>query len=315
MLDQTNPPDPMVSIVIPVFNEGGYLARNIARIKEEILPLHLPFEMILVDDGSEDNSWEVISQLAAGDSPVIGLRLSRNFGKEGALSAGLDQVKGHIAIIMDSDLQHPPELIPQMVEVWRRTHANVVEAVKSHRGQENRIYRFGARCFYDVLRRLGSVDLKDASDFKLIDQTVLSAWRNLKEKNVFFRGLISWMSFRCEQIHFSVPARAGGRSKWALWRLAKYGVDGIISFTSTPLHFVSLAGALFFVGALGFGIFAVVKRMLGLSLDGFTTVILLQLIEGSLVLIGLGIIGEYLAKIYDEVKARPRYLIAEKKNA
>ena len=260
-----------------------------------------------VDDGSPDDTWQVLCR-----TDCRAVRLSRNFGKEAALAAGLDHAHGDAVIIMDADLQHPPSLIPSMIALWKSGRAEVVEAVKANRGDEHFAYKLCAGMFYSAMNRLCRLDLRNASDYKLLDKKVVEAWRQMPESNLFFRGMSSWVGFRRAQLPFQVQPRHRGVSGWNALSLVKLAVSGVTSFTAAPLHFVTAMGGCFMVIAVVLGIRAVVVKIQGRAIDGFTLVILLLLVLGSMILVGLGIIGEYLARIYVEVKGRPRYVVGER---
>jgi len=213
--------------------------------------------------------------------------------------------------VMDGDGQHPPSLLPLLIKNWRTSGADVVEAVKRRRGRESLASKFGALTFYVILNKLSGFDLKGASDFKLIDRRVLDMWLAMHERNVFFRGMTAWMGFRTIQVPFEVGPRRAGKSGWSYLRRAKLALIGITTFSSFPLHLVTFAGVIFFLFAVGLGIQTLYLKLAGRAFTGFATVILLELIIGSLLMISLGIIGEYLARIYEEVKGRPRYIVAE----
>jgi glycosyltransferase involved in cell wall biosynthesis len=300
-----------LSVVIPLWNEEQHLAASMATIRAALAPLRDDFELVLVDDGSTDGTWRVLREMAAADPRVVALRLSRNFGKELALCAGLDRARGRAVVVMDGDLQHPPALIPDMVRAWEVEGYDVVEGVKRSRGAESLVRRVEGLLFYEMLRRLSGIDLRDASDFKLLDRKVLAAWSGMPERNVFFRGMSAWLGYRRKQLPFRVERRAGGSSGWPGTRRAKLAVQSIAAFSTLPMHAVTLMGVAFLVFAALLGVYSVVLWARGIALTGFTTVNLLLLIIGSMLMIGLGIIGEYIARIYDEVKRRPRYVVAE----
>lgn len=297
---------------MPAYQESRGLASGVRAIVAAAQSTALPFEIIVVDDGSTDDTWTVIAGLGAELPELVGVRLSRNFGKEGAIAAGLDLVRGEACIVMDADLQHPPALIPDMVARWRDGGWDVVEGVKTHRGRESMVHRLTARTFYRAAAWITGYDLQDASDFKLIDRRVVHEWRRLGERATFFRGLVAWLGFSRVQVPFDVPPRAHGASRWSLTALGGLAVRAITSFSALPLQLVTVLGAVMLVVAVVIGAQAVRLWWAGLALPGFTTVILLQLIIGGFLMISLGIIGTYLARIYDEVKARPRYVVRER---
>ncbi|NLL01037.1 MAG: glycosyltransferase family 2 protein [Clostridiales bacterium] len=303
--------DSLLSVVIPVYQEGSHIRTTIKTIENVLIENHIIYEFILVDDGSTDNTWRELKKLADGNDRMSILRLSRNFGKEAALCAGLDYTKGDMILVMDSDLQHPPEIIPQMVSAWLNEGYDVVEGIKHSRGKENFFYRTCARFFYYLIYKSSDVNLDRASDFKLLDRKVVEAWKELPERAVFFRGMSAWLGYERKEIEFDVAERVNGSTKWSLLRLIRLAANAITSYTSVPLHCITLLGIIMFIGAILMGIQTLFMKLSGKASDGFTTVILLQLIIGSSIMTSLGIIGIYLTKIYKEVKARPRYLISD----
>jgi polyisoprenyl-phosphate glycosyltransferase len=302
---------PNLTLIVPAYNEAPALSATVREIHAQAQSTKLPFTLVVVDDGSTDDTWDVLGRLAAELREVHGVRLSRNFGKEGAIAAGLDVAHGDATVILDADLQHPPRLIPEMVRLWREEGWDVVEAMKSHRGRESWVQRVTARTFYRVARALTGYDLQDASDFKLLDRRVVEAWRRFGERATFFRGLVAWLGFRRTRVFFDVPPRTGGPSRWSLGALASLAVHAVTALSALPLQLVSVLGFVTLLLAAGVGVQALRLWWAGLALPGFTTVILLQLIVGGFLMISLGIIGTYVARIYDEVKARPRYVVRE----
>lgn len=301
-----------ISIVIPVYNEESQICESLRTIHGSLAQSGINHDFVLIDDGSNDSTWFVIKDLSRDIPGINAIRLSRNFGKEAALCAGIDTVKADACIIMDADLQHPPEVIPKMVRLWRDEGFEVVEGVKTIRGRERFINKVGASLFYSMLHRLSGFDLDRASDFKLLDVKVISAWRLMNERNTFFRGMSAWVGFNRTSIPFEVADRKYGNSKWSILRLLKLAVTAMTSFSSLPLQIVTFMGIAFFICSFFLGIQTLYKKFAGIAFSGFTTVILLLLIMGSTLMISLGIIGTYIAKIFDEVKYRPRYLVAER---
>jgi polyisoprenyl-phosphate glycosyltransferase len=310
-MDDVSPTAPLISVVIPLYNEGSHLRELLADLKTALQDIGCRFEVVLIDDGSVDDTWDRIKEQARAFPSLRALRLTRNFGKELALCAGLERARGEAIIVMDGDGQHPPSLLPIMIQTWRTSGADIIEAVKRRRGRESLTSKFGALTFYVILNKLSGFDLKGASDFKLIDRRVVDTWLAMRERNVFFRGMTAWMGFNTVQIPFDVPARRIGKSHWSHLTRAKLALIGITTFSSFPLHFVTFAGVIFFIFAVGLGIQTLYLKLAGRAFTGFATVILLELIIGSLLMISLGIIGEYLARIYEEVKGRPRYIVTE----
>ncbi len=300
-----------LSLVIPVYQEGSHIRNSIGVIENVLKENNISHEFILVDDGSKDNSWEEIKLLAKMNQSVTALRLSRNFGKESALCAGMEYADGDMILVMDADLQHPPEIIPKMVEAWLNEGYDVVEGIKSSRGKENSIYKFCAKCFYYIIYKTSDINLGKASDFKLMDRKVVEAWKEMPERATFFRGMTAWLGFDRKQINFDVADRVNGKSKWSFLRLIRLAMNAITSYTSVPLHCITVLGIFMFFGAVLLGLQTLYMKFTGKATSGFTTVILLQLIIGSSIMISLGMIGIYLTKIYAEVKRRPRYLISK----
>ena len=300
---------PELSLVLPCLNEGAHLAATLATLASALEALGLAHEIVVVDDGSSDDTWQVLEREARARPHLVAVRLSRRFGKEQALVAGLERARGAGVLVMDADLQHPPALIPAMVRAWREEHYDVVEAVKTRRGEEPFLATLGARLFYPLFRRLSGFDLEGASDFKLLDRRVLEAWSAMGERNVFFRGMSAWLGFRRKRLEFEVAPRTGGSSGWSPLRLVRLAVNGITAFSTAPIHLITALGCLFLLFALGLGVQTLYNKLHGTAETGFTTVIVLVLMVGSLILISLGVIGLYIARIYEEVKGRPRYVV------
>lgn len=301
-----------MSVVVPVYQESAGLAAALDRIHEASRVTGLSFEIVLVDDGSTDDTWSLIAHRAHTMTELVALRFSRNFGKEAAICAGLDAAGGDACIVLDADLQHPPELIPRMVELWRTEGWDIVEAVKTARGSEPLTYGWAARLFYRAMTTLTGFDLRDASDFKLLDRRVIREWRRLGEHDTFFRGLVSWLGFSRTQLAFDVPPRPAGRSRWSPWALVTLALRALTSFSAVPLQVVSVFGLLMLLLGVVLGAQALRLWFAGTAVPGLTTVILLQLVTGGVLMLSLGLIGAYIARIYDEVKARPRYVVRDR---
>ena len=300
----------MLSLVIPVYNEEKQILKTIEAVCKVLKTVTDDYRLIIVDDGSKDGTWAVLKELSAKDPRLKILRFSRNFGKEAAIMAGLSRAESKACIIMDADLQHPPELIPEMVRLWQEGY-EVVEAVKEDRGQESSVSRFSASLFYKIMNRLSGFNLENASDFKLMDKKVVAALLQMPERETFFRGMSAWVGYTRKEIYFKVPQRETGKSRWSPLKLVRLAITAFTSFSSLPLQFVTFIGILFLLGSVVLGIQTLVMKLRGLAIGGFTTVILLLLIVGSCLMISLGMIGMYIARIYNEVKARPRYIISE----
>jgi glycosyltransferase involved in cell wall biosynthesis len=307
----TDPSRDLVSIVIPVFREAEALQILLEAVRNVLGQCAVSFEFVLVDDGSSDDTWRIIAEEAKNSSDVRGFRLSRNFGKEAAVCAGLENARGVAVVVMDGDGQHPASLLSEMIRIWRATQADIVQAVKCSRGEESFSGKAGALGFYVLLKKFSGFDLRGASDFKLMNRKAVNAWLTMPERNVFFRGMTAWMGFTTVQIPFDVAQRSKGQSTWSYLKRLKLAITGITAFSSLPLQFVTFAGAVFLVFSIILGGQTVYLKLSGQAVSGFATVILLELIIGSFLMISLGIIGEYLARIYREVKRRPRYLVTE----
>ena len=299
-----------VTLVIPVFNEAAVLEANMRQIMESVKSLGATVDarILVVDDGSRDDTVRIVQRLADMEPIVQVLALTRHFGKEAAIHAGLEHSSSDAVIVMDSDLQHPPALLPRMIQLWQEG-IDVVEAYKIDRGGESWLSGLLAGGFYALFRRLAGFDLRNHSDFKLLDRKVVEAYCRLPERGRFFRGLITWMHFPSARIPFEVPPRHGGNAAWSRLRLAKYSLTIISSFSSLPLQVVGWAGALTLLISTALGAKALYDKLSGHAIDGFATVILLVLILGSIIMLSIGVVGNYIARIYEEVKRRPGYLV------
>jgi glycosyltransferase involved in cell wall biosynthesis len=300
-----------LSIVIPALNEESGIAGALRQIRAHALETGLSFQLIVVDDGSTDATWRVLQELQAEIGELHAVRFSRNFGKEAAIAAGLHLAQGDGVIVMDADLQHPPDLIPTMVRLWQTDSWDVIEGVKAHRGRERFIHTMITRVFCAGARLLTGYNLQNASDYKLLDRRVVAAWRTFGERATFFRGLVSWLGFQRTQVPFHVQSRVQGRSRWSFGSLIALAIRAVTSFSAVPLQVITGLGIVTLLLAVVVGIQAVRLWYEGRALPGFTTVVLLQLMLSGFLMLSLGIIGTYLARIYDEVKARPRYVISE----
>ncbi len=299
---------PSISIIIPLFNE----AENIPLTFSELEQLPFSFEYIFIDDGSTDGSWNILQRLSKKHSSVKALRFSRNFGKEHALFAGIEHCTTSAAIIMDADLQHPPEYIPEMIAKWQSTNCDIVHAQKSNRRNESSGASPLVSLFYLMYEKWTAIPLKGASDFKLINRTTMDAYVQLEEKELFFRGLIPWLGFKQETITFTVKKRRLGHTKWNPLSRTITALNAISSFSALPLQIITFIGTLFSLGSAGFIFYTLYQWWLGNAPAGFTTIIILILVIGSTLMMGLGVIGFYLSHIYTEIKGRPKYIISNK---
>lgn len=300
----------MLSVIIPAYNESCNISRSFSAVSDVLENQQISHEIIFIDDGSSDDTWPQIYHLSKEHSTVRGIRFSRNFGKEAAIFAGLSACNGDCCVVMDSDLQHPPTLIPQMYQLWQNGY-EVVEAVKNSRGEESLFHKICAKLFYQIISNLTGIDMSRASDFKLLDRCAIDALVSMPERAPFFRALSSWIGFRSTSISFDVQKREFGNSKWSYVSLIKYAIRNISSFSGSPMQIVTVFGYIMLLFAFFQGIEALYSYFTGNAATGFTTVILLQLIIGSMLMISLGIIGHYISCIYNEIKARPRYIISK----
>lgn len=300
----------MLSVVLPSYNEEEMVPVAARTVHEILAAEGIDHELLFVDDGSKDATWQRIREAAASVPAVRGVHFSRNFGKEAAIFAGLNEARGDCVAVIDCDLQHPPEKLVEMYRLWEQGF-EVVEGVKSDRGKESVMHRFAARTFYAIISRATGIDMSRASDFKLLDRKAVNVILTMREKRAFFRALSSWVGFRTTEVSYEVRERTAGESKWSTWSLMKYAVSNITAFTAMPLHLVTVFGVITLLTSVVLGIIALVQKIAGTALGGFTTVIILLLFLGSLIMISLGIIGYYVGNIYEEIKDRPRYIIAD----
>lgn len=299
-----------LSIVLPAYNEEQNIENTTRVLSEYLRQRAIDYELIFVSDGSGDGTYDKIQQMQQKNPHVKGAEFSRNFGKEAAIFAGLELSTGDAVIVMDCDLQHPPEVIEQMWEKWQ-DGAEIVEGIKDTRGKESLAHKLFANLFYGIMSRLMKMDMRASSDYKLLDRKVVQVLLELPEKNTFFRALTFWAGFRTETVHYEVQERQFGESKWSVWSLLRYAIRNMTSFSTLPLQMVTFLGVFSIIFSLVLGIQTFVRYCMGNSVEGFTTVILLILIIGGLIMVSLGIIGHYLARIYEEVKGRPRYIISK----
>ena len=303
-----------LSVVLPAYNEELMVGKTCRVLREVLTEAEIPYELVVVNDGSADGTWAEIEKAGKKDPNVTGVHFSRNFGKEAAVFAGLAQASGNVIAVMDCDLQHPPATLIQMYRLWQEGY-EVIEGVKSDRGKEGAVHKKCAEFFYGIMTKATKVNMKDASDFKMMDRRAVEALLAMPERNAFFRALSSWIGFRTTSVEFDVQEREIGESKWSTKSLIRYAISNIVSFSSAPMTLVTITGILGLLFAVILGIQTLVNYFSGHAVEGFTTVILIILIMGSLILMGLGVIGYYIAKIYEEVKCRPRYIVSRKVGA
>lgn len=302
--------DGLLTVVLPAYNEQA----SVPLAADTICPLlegaGIAHEILFVNDGSRDGTWQAIQDQTARHPQVRGVCFSRNFGKEAAIFAGLAQAKGDCVVVLDCDLQHPPEKIIEMYRLWQQGY-QVVEGVKVTRGKESPLHTLAAKTFYHFISSATKIDMSRASDFKLLDRRAVDVLVAMREKNAFFRALSSWIGFETTQVEFEVQPRAAGESKWSIRSLVRYAITNLAAFSTAPLQIVTFLGVLVFLCSLVLGCWSLWQKLSGQALEGFTTVILLLLLIGSILMICLGIIGYYIAKIYEEIKDRPRFIISQ----
>ena len=302
----------LLSVVTPMYQEEGTAEVFYARVRDALGSL--PWELVVVDDGSTDRTPEIIAQLAANDPRVKVVTLARNFGHQAALSAGLEHAQGDAVVMIDSDLQDPPELIGEMVELWRGG-SDVVYAVRRRRAGETKFKLWTAHAFYRLLRKMTDIDVPpDAGDFRLMDRRPLQALLAMRERSRFLRGMTVWVGYTQTAITYDRDARYAGETKYTLRRMVKFSLDAIVSFSSTPLQVATLFG--FLCSALAFALIplVIIGRFVDIFVAGIPTTLVLILLLGGVQLICVGIIGEYLGRIYDEVKRRPLYVVRDRVN-
>lgn len=302
---------PLHSIVVPCFNEEPVVAALLTRL-ESVLPRLGEFEVVAVDDGSRDGTFELLRS-AAEDRPWLKVvRLSRNFGHQTAITAGLDFASGDTVTVIDADLQDPPEVIPELVAEWERG-ADIVFAVRADRSGETWFKRVSAAAFYRLISRLAQVDLPlDAGDFRLMSRRAVEALRGMRERSRYVRGLVGWIGLERAFVRYARDARTAGETKYPLMRMLRLAMDGIVSFSIRPLQVATYLGLATSAAAFVYGIYVVVFRLLSNApVPGWTSLMVVTLFLGGVQLTTIGIVGEYVGRIFEEVKGRPLYLVRE----
>ena len=308
------PPMPTLSVVVPAYNEEAVLEPFHRRLGATLDAIGEPAEIVYVDDGSRDRTAAILEALRREDPRVAIVGLSRNFGKEVALTAGLHHARGQAVVVIDADLQDPPELIPELLDRWR-DGADVVCAVRETRDGETRAKLATARWFYAIMGRLAQVELEpNAGDFRLFDRRPLDALLGMRERSRFLRGMSSWVGFRRDVVEYDRAARSAGSTKFPLGRMIRFALDGLTSFSNFPLQLAALVGFACAAIALLLLPLTIVARYTGIYERGVPSLLFVMLLIGGIQLLALGMIGEYLGRIYDEVKQRPLYVIARARN-
>ena len=298
----------MLSVIIPAYNEEKCIKHAYTVINSLLAENNIDSEIIFVDDGSQDQTYQMISELSKEKENIVGLHFSRNFGKESAISAGLAAVNGDCAVVNDCDLQHPPEKIIEMYHLWEQGY-EIVEGIKKERGQEKKMHSIGAKIFYSVISHVAGFDMANSSDFKLLDRKVVEVLNKMPERG-FFRAISYWVGYHKTTVEYSVAERVDGESKWSTRGLFKYAISNISSFSTAPMQTVTVLGVVMLMISIIFGAWAIVDKIIGRALEGMTTVIIITIFIGSIIMISLGIIGYYIARIYEEIKGRPKYIIS-----
>lgn len=311
-MSEPSPPLPTLNIIVPAYNEAEVLPLCVQRIDAALAQEAVDWSICFIDDGSRDNTWAVICQLAAQNPRIRGLKLSRNFGKEAALTAGLDSSDGDACVIMDADLQDPPELLPEFLARWREGF-DVVYGLRRSRTGESWLKRATAAAFYRVIERFSDSPIpRDTGDFRLMSRRAVDELKRLRERNRFMKGLFAWIGFPQVAVPYERPLRAAGTTKWNYWRLWNFALDGITSFSTLPLRLATYVGALTAAFAFFYGVWIIVKTLIfGVDLPGYASIMVTMVFLGGVQLIALGIIGEYLGRLVAEVKQRPIYLLEQ----
>ena len=304
---------PTLSLVIPVLNEEPNVPMLYRELREELDPLTPDFEIIFVDDGSTDGSAQAIAVLHEHDPRVKLVSLSRNFGHQNALTAGMDHATGQAIIMMDADLQHPPSMLRELVRLWREGF-EVVYTVRETTGDAGKAKRLSASLFYRLFRSLSGIDLPaNAADFRLLDRKVVEAFSHIRERTRFLRGLTSWVGYRSAGIPYRASPRKTGRSKYDLRRMIRFAIDGLVSFSATPLYVAIFLGMALAAAGCVYLLFVLYARFVtGNVVPGWTSLIIIVMLIGGVQLSLMGIIGVYIGRIYEEVKQRPLYLVARR---
>lgn len=301
----------LLSVVIPSYNEEEILPETARILRSTLTEAGIAHELIFVDDGSKDSTWEEIRQIHQKDPNVHGVHFSRNFGKEAAISAGLAAANGDCVAVMDCDLQHPPAVLVEMYRKWQEGY-QVVEGVKRSRGTESSAHRWSVGIFYRIMTRITGMDMSHASDFKLLDRKAVEIVLQMTERDSFFRAQSSWIGFRTAQVEFDVQKRAAGETKWSMMALIRYALSNIAGYSSMPMQIVTGIGVIFLLISIVMAVVLLCRLLGGHPASALTGAVLLMMVIGAVLMIALGIIGYYLSRVYREVQSRPKYIVSEK---
>lgn len=298
-----------IAVIIPVYNEADAIESNFAEIRKQLDADCIDATYVLVDDGSKDDTWDKLCSIAKNYTGIKAVKFSRNFGKELAIRAGIDSINADYYAVMDSDLQHPPRHIKPMLNIAITDNIDIVNGRKASRGKESALYKLFAGTFYSIMQSLTGVRYNGASDFKVFSNKVANEIRKFKERDGMFRGFVDWVGFQSADYAFDVEPRRAGKTSFSMRSLLKLALSAIVGHSSKPLTLTMYISGIFFVFAVILGIQTLANYFSGRAISGFSTVILLQLIIGSFTLFCLGLIGIYIAKIYEEIKHRPPYIL------
>ena len=303
---------PLISIVVPTYNEEEVLTEFHETIDKVLSALPFDLEIVYINDGSTDATLDIINDLRSNDKRITLIDLSRNFGKEIALSAGLHKAAGDAVVVIDADLQDPPELIPELINEWQNGY-DVVYAKRTRRDGESFLKKTTSHYFHRILQRVGDFSIpEDTGDFRILSRRAVNALNTFKEHHRFMKGLFAWIGFKQKAVFYKRESRRAGKSKWNYWRLWNFALDGITSFTIAPLKISTYIGTVTALSAFGYGIYMVIETLLhGNEVPGYPSLIVIVLILGGIQLVAIGILGEYLGRIFNETKQRPLYFINE----
>lgn len=310
--ETARPADPLLSVIVPVFNEEDVIGHFLEATRPVLEKTGLAYEYVFIDDGSRDTTADFLSEKLKNGLPGRLLGLSRNFGKEAALSAGLEAVRGDITVIMDADLQDPPELILQMLDGWRAGY-DVIYGLRVDRSSDTMLKRSTANMFYKLFNKLANIDMPaNAGDYRLIDRAVIDALLRLPERNRFMKGLFAWVGFPAMAIPYERPARKAGDGKFNYWKLWNFALDGLTGFTTLPLRVWFYGGAAISFGAFAYAIFLIIRTSIfGVDLPGYASLMVALLFFSGVQLLSIGMIGEYIARLFNEAKQRPVYILQD----
>jgi glycosyltransferase involved in cell wall biosynthesis len=302
----------LLSLVVPMHNEEDSIEQFMTRALPAVEQVGCDYEVVCVNDGSTDRTLELLESARARDHRIKIVDLARNFGKDLAMTAGIDHASGDAIIPLDADLQDPPELIPDLVAKWREGNDMVVAIRRDRRG-DSFVKRLSANLFYRAIGRMSDVPIPaNAGDYRIMDRRVIDALKSMPERNRFMKGIFAWVGFKQASIVFDRPARVAGTSKWSFWKLWNFALDGIFSFSTLPLRIWTYFGAIIAFFALGYAALIAVRTLvLGVDVPGYASIMVILLFFSGLNMVGLGIIGEYLGRVFIEVKQRPLYLVRD----